>query len=107
MFHAVSKRQRFQVISIPLLDRYLITHALLTSQRVAEPVELRYRIGRHRASRHTRDSGRASYIPDRTRAGSSLTLPPMEGQSPEVLVDAIFSAHSDGLMVVLRRSENA
>ncbi|KAH0585889.1 hypothetical protein H2248_007170 [Termitomyces sp. 'cryptogamus'] len=78
-----------------------------SSQRVADPVEPRHRIGRHRASRHARDSGRASRIPDRTHAGSSLTLPPMEGQSPEILVDAIFSAHSDGLMVVLRRSENA
>lgn len=32
-------------------------------------------------------------------------LPPPEGPSPQVEVDAIFSAHSDGLMVVLRRSE--
>ncbi|KAG6860786.1 hypothetical protein C0995_007592 [Termitomyces sp. Mi166 len=78
-----------------------------SSQRVADPVESRHRTGRHRASRHARDSGRASHIPDRTHAGSSVTLPPMEGQSPEILVDAIFSAHSDGLMVVLRRSENA
>ncbi|KAG6840878.1 hypothetical protein C0991_003471 [Blastosporella zonata] len=80
-----------------------------SSKRVLEPVESRHRLGRHRnsSSRHTRDGGRASHIPDRTRAGSSLTLPPMEGQSPEILVDAIFSAHSDGLMVVLRRSESA
>ncbi|KAG6831026.1 hypothetical protein H0H87_006515 [Tephrocybe sp. NHM501043] len=80
-----------------------------SSQRVPEPVGPRHKLGRHRFSRHARanDGGRATRIPDRTRAGSSVTLPPMEGQSPEVLVDAIFSAHSDGLMVVLRRSENA
>ncbi|KAG6919264.1 hypothetical protein DXG01_008060 [Tephrocybe rancida] len=79
-----------------------------SSQRVPEPVESRHKVGRHRTSRHgARDVGRASHIPDRNHAGTSLTLPPMEGPSPELLVDAIFSAHSDGLMVVLRRSESA
>ncbi|KAG6812302.1 hypothetical protein H0H92_003475 [Tricholoma furcatifolium] len=78
-----------------------------SSQRVADPVESRHRTGRNKGVRHPRVGGRASYIPDRNQAGSSVTLPPMEGPSPEILVDAIFSAHSDGLMVVLRRSESA
>ncbi|KAF5377880.1 hypothetical protein D9615_006673 [Tricholomella constricta] len=87
----------------------LLTKARDSSQRMPEPSgsQFRHKMGRNRLSRHARDAGRASHLPGRTHAGTSSTLPPAEGLSPQVLVDAIFSAHSDGLMVILRRSENS
>lgn len=44
----------------------------------------------------------------RSRAASNFSRkkfsPPSDTDSPQISVDAIFSAHSDGLMVILRRS---
>ncbi|KAF8073971.1 hypothetical protein FPV67DRAFT_1778536 [Lyophyllum atratum] len=86
----------------------LLTKGRDSSERVPEPVGSRHgRAGRNRAPRHARDAGRGSHIPGRTHIGNMSMLPPADGLSPQVPVDAIFSAHSDGLMVILRRSENS
>ncbi|KAG5638734.1 hypothetical protein H0H81_010544 [Sphagnurus paluster] len=93
----------------------LLTKGRDSSERLLEPSDppsasRRDRGNRSRALRahlHYVGGGRVSHIPDRGHAGGNgrSTLPPPEGFSPQVAVDAIFSAHSDGLMVVLRRSE--
>ncbi|KAF9465271.1 hypothetical protein BDZ94DRAFT_1214751 [Collybia nuda] len=72
----------------------------LRSIRVPEPNPTRQRGIRNRASRtHSRSTQFSGHRPH-------TTLPPIEGTSSEIDVDAIFSAHSDGLMVVLRRSQD-
>ncbi|KAG5646008.1 hypothetical protein DXG03_004610 [Asterophora parasitica] len=73
--------------------------------RMPEPStsQSRHKNGKKRPAR---DAGRASQAPGRAHTRNVFTRP-AEGLSPQVLVDAIFSAHSDGLMVVLRRSEDS
>ncbi|GLB38650.1 putative PAS fold [Lyophyllum shimeji] len=88
------------------------------SERVPEPFgshsRHRDRTGRKLASRHSHarveagpGASRALHIPGRTHLPPISTMSHGEGPSPQVPVDAIFSAHSDGLMVILRRSENS
>ncbi|RDB14703.1 hypothetical protein Hypma_016356 [Hypsizygus marmoreus] len=84
----------------------LLTKGRDSNVRLPEPSapSSRHKGARNRASRsHHRDVGRHTHLPPVRTHVSSLPLP--EGPSPQVPVDAIFSAHSDGLMVILRRSE--
>lgn len=71
------------------------------SPRVPEPTRQR-----SHKTRTSRAGSRASQPPANGRPHAPLLPPMSDGPSPQILVDAIFSAHSDGLMVILRRSDS-
>lgn len=98
---AQGRDSRFALHLLPRgLYRWLITH-LSHSARVPEPPHARQRGAKNRTSRaNSRSTQFSGHRP------SVTSLPPIEGTSSEIDVDAIFSAHSDGLMVVLRRSQD-
>ncbi|KAF8229637.1 hypothetical protein L208DRAFT_1401789 [Tricholoma matsutake] len=72
-----------------------------SNPRVPEPTRQR-----SHKTRTSRAGSRASQPPANGRPHAPLLPPMSDGPSPQILVDAIFSAHSDGLMVILRRSDS-
>ncbi|KAJ7575144.1 hypothetical protein C8J56DRAFT_1124229 [Mycena floridula] len=70
--------------------------------RAAEPSSSSSR-QRHAPSSRSNRSSKTSSRPAPGRGRSAAQASP-EGDSPQLSVDAIFSAHSDGLMVILRRA---
>ncbi|KZT18610.1 hypothetical protein NEOLEDRAFT_1143198 [Neolentinus lepideus HHB14362 ss-1] len=80
-----------------------------SSIRSHDPPASRHRQGPRERDRvrlgtthHSTTSGRSSSNSARTRGGRNRGASDPSGE--EIVVDAIFSAHSDGLMVILRRA---
>ncbi|KAF9013153.1 hypothetical protein BDQ17DRAFT_1342857 [Cyathus striatus] len=90
----------------------LLTEGRDSVERMAEP-ERRARQGstnghhHHGRARAARTASTASASAASGRRNINTRLSPTEiiTNAPQIVVDAIFSAHSDGLMVILRRAE--
>ncbi|TFK63045.1 hypothetical protein BDN72DRAFT_339602 [Pluteus cervinus] len=73
--------------------------------RVPEPPPSRHRHGSSASGGHTSKSRASKSRPAPTSRSRPPTHSPVtDSNSPQISVDAIFSAHSDGLMVILRRA---
>jgi len=79
-------------LTVVLPDRAVCTTALQPSRRVATTHVMRSERNNRSTVKGTRGIGSLPQIPTRPRPEN------------EILVDAIFSAHSDGVMVILRKA---